>query len=72
MGTARIVIGGYCDKQMALRKGLIGPRETNLPRCEKKCDQCLAYIEIDTNGEKEHVRKDQQEWKKRQKEKSKK
>lgn len=72
MGTARIVMGGYCDKQMALRKGLIGSHETNLPRCEKKCDQCLAYIEIDTNGEKEHVRKEWQEWKKRQKEKSKK
>lgn len=50
----------------------VAPRETNLPRCEKKCDQCLVYIEIDTNGEKEHVRKERQEWKKRQKEKSKK
>ena len=44
----------YCDEPMARSKGLIGPKQTSLPRCRKKCETCIACIEIDTEGNKEH------------------
>lgn len=45
----------YCDVSMARSKGLIGSRKTSLDRCNKNCKGCIACVEVDTNGDKEHV-----------------
>ncbi len=46
----------YCDESMARKKGLIGKKHTNLPRCRKDCKTCMACIEVDMDGEKQHAR----------------
>lgn len=46
----------YCDESMARSKGVIGNKDTNLEKCRKNCASCIACIEIDTIGNKEHVR----------------
>ena len=45
----------YCDVSMARSKGLIGNKRTELGKCRKECKSCIACIEVDTNGDKEHV-----------------
>jgi len=45
----------YCDVPMARSKGLIGKREKSLGRCTGDCKNCIACIEVNLNGEKEHV-----------------
>jgi len=55
MGEKRIVSYTYCDEPMARRKGLIGNRKTNLPKCRHDCADCLACIVVYTSGNKEHV-----------------
>lgn len=36
MGSVRLTNGYECDTPMAQRKGLIGSKKTNLPRCRKR------------------------------------
>ena len=45
----------YCDEPMARSKGLIGSKETTLPRCKKDCKNCIACIKINASGDREHV-----------------
>lgn len=51
----KIVIDRYCDIPMAIAMGIKGKAESNLPRCNKKCAECLACIEVDSTGERSHV-----------------
>lgn len=51
----QIFIRRYCDEPMARMKGLIGKKHTNLPRCQKDCKNCMACIEVDMDGDRQHV-----------------
>ena len=55
MGSVRLTKGYECDIPMALRKGLIGKKHTNLPRCRKQCGKCIAALKILEDGTKEHM-----------------
>ena len=55
MGSVRLTKEYECDTPMALSKGLIGNKETNLPRCRKQCSKCIAALKILEDGIKEHV-----------------
>lgn len=55
MGSVRLTRGYECDIPMAQRKGLIGSKHTNLPRCRKQCGKCIAALKILEDGTKEHV-----------------
>lgn len=44
-----------CDEAMAKSKGLIGNKYTNLKHCSKDCENCIACIESDCEGNREHV-----------------
>lgn len=55
MGSVRPTKGYECDTPMAQRKGLIGKKHTNLPRCRKQCSRCIAALKILEDGTKEHV-----------------
>ena len=55
MGSVRLTKGCECDIPMALSKGLIGKKRTNLPRCRKQCGKCIAALKILEDGTKEHV-----------------
>lgn len=55
MGRTRLTNGYECDIPMAKRKGLIGKKETNLHKCDKKCSRCIAALKILEDGTKEHV-----------------
>lgn len=47
MKEKTLVVNRECDKAMAEKKGF-------LP-CNKDCKRCLACIEVNSNGEREHV-----------------
>lgn len=53
---SRVIICRYCDEPMARSKGLIGRKRTSLTRCRKDCKNCMACIEIDMDGYKQHVK----------------
>lgn len=55
MGSVRQTKSYECDEPMAQRKGLIGNKHTNLPRCRKQCSRCIAALKILEDGTKEHV-----------------
>lgn len=55
MGSVRLTKGYECDTPMAQRKGLIGNKKTNLPRCRKQCGKCIAALKKLEDGTKEHV-----------------
>ena len=55
MGSVRPTKGYECDEPMALRKGLIGKKHTNLLRCRKQCGKCIAALKKLDDGTKEHV-----------------
>lgn len=44
-----------CDEPMARSKGLIGERRMNLPRCWMDCENCIACMEVDIDGNRQHV-----------------
>lgn len=52
----RIIVCRYCDESMVQSMGLIGRKQTNLPQCRKDCKNCMACIEVDMDGDKQHVR----------------
>ena len=54
-GTQRLVTGYECDVPMALSKGIIGKKRTNLPRCKKQCSKCVAALKIQDDGTKVHT-----------------
>lgn len=58
MRTQGTIIRRECDVPMAKAKGLIGPKRTNLKRCEGKCKGCLASIEVSDTGERAHGQPD--------------
>lgn len=49
MGEQRIAIRRYCDKPMARSKKLLG-------KCKEDCKNCYCCIEVDTEGDKQHVK----------------
>lgn len=53
--TPKVITARHCDEPMARAMGIIGPRRTNLPRCKKACKDCFACIEVDSEGNREHV-----------------
>lgn len=55
MGSVRATKGYECDIPMALSKGIIGKKRTNLPRCKKQCSKCVAALKIQDDGTKVHV-----------------
>lgn len=55
MGKAKVIRRRYCDEAMARSKGLIGSKVTSLRRCDHKCTDCPACIEIDNIGNREHA-----------------
>ena len=55
MGSVRATKDYECDIPMALSKGLIGKKRTNLPRCRKQCGKCIAALKIQDDGTKVHV-----------------
>lgn len=61
MAVKRIVTSRYCDEPMARAKGIIGNKTSSLPRCDKHCKDCLACIEVEAGGDREHVKKDRWE-----------
>lgn len=44
----KVISRRYCDEPMARSKGYIG-------RCNRDCRRCFCCIEVDINGETEHV-----------------
>lgn len=50
-----VVIHRECDEAMAKSKGIIGKRETNMEKCRENCGKCIACIETDIEGNREHV-----------------
>ena len=46
-----VLINRECDTAMATKKGYFP--------CDKKCDRCLACIEVFEGGRREHVTKQQ-------------
>ena len=56
MAKSQIIVKRECDQAMARSKGIIGSRHTNIRRCNGECSRCMACIETDSNGEREHVR----------------
>ena len=58
MAVKRIVMRRYCDEPMARAKGIIGDKTTSLSRCN---ENCLACIEVEAGGNREHVKKDRWE-----------
>ena len=53
--TPKVITARHCDEPMARAMGIIGPRRTNLLRCKKDCKDCFACIEVDSEGNREHV-----------------
>lgn len=54
--TPKVITARHCDEPMARAMGIIGPRRTNLTRCHRDCKDCFAYIEVDSEGNREHTR----------------
>lgn len=44
----KVISRRYCDVPMARSKGYVG-------RCSKDCRRCFCCIEVDINGDSEHV-----------------
>lgn len=53
--TPKVITARHCDEPMARAMGIIGPRRTNLARCRGDCKDCFACIEVDSEGNREHV-----------------
>lgn len=53
--AGRTISCRYCDEPMARSKGIIGRKRTSLPRCGKECRNCIACMEVDADGKKEHM-----------------
>ena len=53
--TPKGITARHCDEPMARAMGIIGPKRTNLARCNGDCKNCFACIEVDSEGNKEHV-----------------
>ena len=53
--TVRRTDDYYCDIPMAIAKGIIGDKKTNLPKCAKDCLSCIACIRIERGVARSHV-----------------